>query len=206
LGWWHTHVDGVGLFYSAVDRETQATWRDHQSIGIVLNPSLSGDGFKVYRGPHSEELTRASDSNAIAGLRRRPHFGEHEAKKEQEADCHQHTPHHVIVSHRLSNLRSCTGVFLAGVATGVLFAIPVFLSAALWRYSPERVMRISPMPSTAVHTDSFAPQTPRALSGVDEPRSQDGNGEGGSATAPRVNEVVPPAGSRTEMRVRPLRE
>jgi hypothetical protein len=66
VGWWHTHPDGIGLIYSSVDRENQATWTHRNSIGIVLNPELRGDALKVYRGPLSEELTCLSDLSGIA--------------------------------------------------------------------------------------------------------------------------------------------
>ena len=56
VGWWHTHLPGVGLFFSSVDRENQSLWRDPTSIGIVLHPGLTGEGLKVFRGPKSTEL------------------------------------------------------------------------------------------------------------------------------------------------------
>lgn len=69
LGWWHTHVGEVGLFYSAVDRENQATWTDLDSVGIVLNPQLEGEALKVFRGPKSEPLDRASDEAILKLMR-----------------------------------------------------------------------------------------------------------------------------------------
>lgn len=56
VGWWHTHLPEVGLFFSSVDRENQSLWRDPTSIGIVVHPGLTGEGLKVFRGPKSTEL------------------------------------------------------------------------------------------------------------------------------------------------------
>lgn len=69
IGWWHTHPNGLELFYSPDDRENQATWTDRNSIGIVLNPQIEGDGLKVFRGPHSESLKRAFDDHVLVALR-----------------------------------------------------------------------------------------------------------------------------------------
>jgi hypothetical protein len=65
VGWWHTHLKHVGLFYSSVDRQNQASWSDPNSIGIVLHPGLEGEALKVFRGPESVEMRRVTSLEVI---------------------------------------------------------------------------------------------------------------------------------------------
>ena len=68
VGWWHTHVGAVGLFYSTVDRENQASWTNPNSIGIVLAPRLEGEALKVFRGPKSVELNCVASNRVLQTL------------------------------------------------------------------------------------------------------------------------------------------
>lgn len=56
VGWWHSHPHGIGLFYSHTDRQNQATWSNPNAVGIVIDPCLKREGFKVFRGPGAVEL------------------------------------------------------------------------------------------------------------------------------------------------------
>ena len=68
VGWWHTHLPDVGLFFSETDRQNQATWADPNSIGIVLHPGLEREGLKVFRGPNAEELARRDGRGSLRRL------------------------------------------------------------------------------------------------------------------------------------------
>lgn len=74
IGWWHTHDDTIGLFYSSEDRANQASWTDVNSIGIVLHPHLSKQALKVFRGPEARELTLKRGDDWLRILKGEPSY------------------------------------------------------------------------------------------------------------------------------------
>jgi hypothetical protein len=193
MGWWHTHPGRLGLFYSSVDRDNQATWTDVHSIGIVLNPELNGDGLKVFRGPQSKELECVSDPSILDALRAEVRRGRTAAKPKA-------LPPPVRITHRADRFWR-RAIHPLGLRRGELVAITIAIAAFMMAIAAVRIApeppQITVMPPPAHVVINAAPEGDRA-SGAAVPDE--------THTEPVEPAKVPPAVCPSDSQFEPPRE
>lgn len=163
IGWFHSHVPDVGLFYSSVDRANQRTWDHPDSIGIVLHAVLAGEGLRVYRGPECEELTLNSPEALKEVRRRLPR-----AKFWHVPVTGVRLPKSEAVARSRSNTIAAVALVMAACSLVVSLGTWVSMTAA--PATPERDGSHSRVQRQEEHsTAGSAPPTNRAQSTLQEP-------------------------------------
>jgi len=155
IGWWHSHPSGFDLFYSSTDRENQYTWSNPNSIGIVLNPSLKGEGLKVFRGPASVELKLVNRRQSLDDAMCKARLNEEGATSPVRESHETQIPVRTVYDQTVHEYKGYPAV---GITVGVAAAIVISLAALLFAVETHILVWTSSMRRATV-----AVEEPRTL-------------------------------------------